>query len=278
MKLATIRVDGQPHAALVQPRQVVLIGARGADVGALLRQGLTAADIAAMEAHATRQLPLAQAEFLAPVLQPGKTVCVGLNYADHTRESGMEQPAHPTLFLRATTSLAAHGSVIQRPAGDDSLDYEGEMVVVIGRGGRRITKEAALGHVFGYAVGNDVSVREFQFRSPQWTLGKNVDGTGPWGPWIVTADELPPGGAGLQLQTHWNGELMQSANTRDMLFDVATLIASVSEAMTLEAGDLLFTGTPSGVGMGRAPTRYMRPGDAVRVQIEGIGVLDNTIA
>lgn len=277
MKMATVLVDGQPHAGVVQGDVLALVGQAGGDVGALVRAGASQAELSAWAANARRHVPLDQARYLAPVLVPGKALCVGLNYADHTKESRMEQPEHPTLFMRCTTSLAAHESLVLRPAGDDSLDFEGEMVVVIGKGGRCITREAALDHVFGYAVGNDISVREFQFRSPQWTLGKNVDGTGPWGPWIVTADELPAGGAGLHLQTWLNDELMQSANTRDMLFDVATLIACVSEAMTLEAGDILFTGTPAGVGLGRTPRRYMQPGDEVRVQIERIGLLANRI-
>lgn len=278
MKLATILVDGLPHAAVVQEDEVALIGSAGEDLGALLRAATAPAGFAALAGAATRRIPVAQACFLAPLLQPGKAICVGLNYADHTRESKMQQPEHPTLFLRSATSLAAHGAVVHRPEGDDSLDFEGEMVVVIGTRGRSISKDRALSHVFGYAAGNDISVRAFQFRSPQWTLGKNVDGTGPWGPWIVTADALPAGGAGLAIETRLNGEIMQSANTRDMLFDVATIIAAVSEAMTLEVGDILFTGTPSGVGMGRTPARYMQPGDRVQVRIEHLGVLANTIA
>ena len=277
MKLATIVVDGLPHAVALRDGALALIGAAGADLGALLRVGTTAAQYASMAATARRHLPLEGARFLAPVLAPGKVVCVGLNYADHTKESPYEQPEHPTLFLRVATSLSAEGSDVRRPAGDDSLDFEGEMVAVIGTGGRCIPKERALAHVFGYAVGNDISVREFQFRSPQWTLGKNVDGTGPWGPFLVTADELPPGGADLAIETRLNGEVMQSANTRDMIFDAATIIAAISEAMTLEPGDIIFTGTPAGVGLGRTPKRYMQPGDRVEVEIERIGRLRNRI-
>ena len=277
MKLATIVVDGSPHAAALRDGALALIGTAGADLGVLLRDGTTTEQYAAMAAVAKRLLPLQGTRFLAPVLAPGKAVCVGLNYADHTKESAYEQPEHPTLFLRTATSLGADGTDVQRPAGDDSLDFEGEMVAVIGRGGRSIPKERALAHVFGYAVGNDISVREFQFRSPQWTLGKNVDGTGPWGPFLVTADELPPGAAGLAIATRLNGEVMQSANTRDMIFDVATIIAAISEAMTLEPGDIIFTGTPAGVGLGRTPKRYMQPGELVEVEIERIGRLRNGI-
>ncbi|QEA11985.1 fumarylacetoacetate hydrolase family protein [Comamonas flocculans] len=277
MKLASVQIQGQVRAAVVQGAQVATIGAPGEDLGALLRAGTSISEFAALAAQAGEWHALSDAQFLAPVPRPGKAVCVGLNYADHTRESRMEQPAHPTLFMRCASSLAAHESAVRRPPGDDSLDFEGEMVVVIGTGGRHIRREAALSHVFGYAVGNDISVREFQFRSPQWTLGKNVDGTGPWGPWVVTADALPPGGSGLKIETWLNGQVMQSANTSDMIFDVATLVASVSEAMTLEPGDILFSGTPAGVGMGRTPVRYMQPGDVVEVGIERLGLLRNRI-
>lgn len=278
MKLATVLVDGEPQAAALVGQALALIGPAGGDVGALLRAGTTPAQLQAMVVAADRRISTDSVRWLAPVLRPGKAVCVGLNYADHTRESRMQQPRHPTLFLRSATSLAAQGDVAHRPAGDDSLDFEGEMVVVVGGGGRAIAREQALRHVFGYAVGNDISVREFQFRSPQWALGKNVDGTGPWGPCVVTADELPPGGAGLALHTRLNGQTVQSANTRDMLFDVATIIAAVSQAMTLEPGDILFSGTPAGVGMGRTPKLYMQPGDVIEVEIERIGLLRNTVA
>jgi 2-keto-4-pentenoate hydratase/2-oxohepta-3-ene-1,7-dioic acid hydratase in catechol pathway len=151
------------------------------------------------------------------------------------------------------------------------------MVVVLGKGGRRIPKERALEHVFGYAAGNEISVREFQFKSPQWTVGKNFDGTGTWGPCVVTADELPAGASGLRVETRLNGTTVQSASTADMLFDVATVISTVSQALTLQAGDIIFSGTPAGVGFGRTPKLYMKDGDTVEVEIERIGLLRNTI-
>ena len=202
---------------------------------------------------------------------------MGLNYADHTKESPYEQPDYPTLFLRVATSLGAHNAIVHRPALSDSLDFEGEMVVVLGKGGRDIPKDRALEHVFGYAAGNEISVREYQFKSPQWTVGKNFDGTGAWGPYVVTADELPPGGRGLRLETRLNGVTVQSASTTDMLFDVATVISTVSQAITLQAGDIIFSGTPAGVGFGRTPKLYMKAGDTVEVEIERIGLLRNRI-
>lgn len=219
----------------------------------------------------------ADIEYLPPLAKPGKIICVGLNYADHTKESPYAQPDYPTLFPRFATSLVGHGQPIVRPLISDSLDFEGEMVAVIGRGGRHISRAAALDHVIGYSIFNDGSVREYQFKSPQWTVGKNFDATGGFGPSFVTADELPAGGKGLRLETRLNGAVVQSASTTDMLFDVAEVIAVVSEAITLEPGDVMVTGTPAGIGWAREPRLLMRDGDVCEVEIEGLGVLRNPI-
>lgn len=277
MKLATIQIDGLPCAAALDGGRLALLASPGTDLGALLRQGRTLADFQRLAAAATKFVDLDQAVFLSPSIEPPKILCVGLNYADHTKESPYEQPDYPTLFLRVATSLGAHGAVVERPAVSDTLDFEGEMVVVLGKGGRRIPKERALEHVFGYAAGNEISVREFQFKSPQWTVGKNFDGTGTWGPCVVTADELPAGANGLRIETRLNGTTVQSASTADMLFDVATVISTASQAITLQAGDIIFSGTPAGVGFGRTPKLYMKDGDTVEVEIERIGLLRNTI-
>ncbi|MER9180419.1 fumarylacetoacetate hydrolase family protein [Mesorhizobium sp. M0767] len=215
--------------------------------------------------------------YLPPVTNPAKIICVGLNYADHTRESPYEQPDYPTLFPRFATSLIGHGQPLVRPLVSDSLDFEGEMVAVIGRGGRHISRARALEHVAGYSIFNDGSVREYQFKSPQWTVGKNFDGTGAFGPVFVTSDELPAGGRGLRLETRLNGVVVQSATTDDMLFDVAEVIAVVSEAITLAPGDVIVTGTPAGIGWARTPRLLMRAGDICEVEIEGIGLLRNPV-
>ena len=220
---------------------------------------------------------LAKVKVLPPFPNPPKIICVGLNYRDHSAESGFKQPDYPTLFTRFSTSLVGHGAPVVRPKVSDKFDYEGELVAVIGAGGRHISKENALDHVIGYSLFNDVSVRDYQFKSPQWTVGKNFDGTGPFGPVFVTADELPPGAKGLRLQTRLNGEIMQDANTDDMVFDVATLIAVISEAITLESGDVIVTGTPSGVGQSRKPPVFMKAGDRIEVEIEKIGILSNPV-
>jgi 2-keto-4-pentenoate hydratase/2-oxohepta-3-ene-1,7-dioic acid hydratase in catechol pathway len=216
-------------------------------------------------------------EYLPLMLEPSKIVCVGLNYADHTKESPYAQPDYPTLFPRFNSSLTAHNKPLIRPRMSDTLDYEGEMAVILKSGGRHISKEDALKHVAGYALFNEGSVREYQFKSPQWTVGKNFDDTGAFGPDLVTADELPAGGKGLLLETRVNGKVVQSANTDDMLFDVATVISTLSEAVTLGAGDVIVSGTPAGVGFGMNPKVYLKAGDVVEVSIEGIGKLVNPV-
>ena len=216
-------------------------------------------------------------KFLPPLRNPPKIICIGLNFSDHTKESNYEQPTYPTIFLRVATSLVAHGQPIVRPRISDSLDYEGELAVIIGKGGRHIAKSDALSCVAGYALFNDGSVREYQFKSPQWTVGKNFDATGGFGPDLVTANELPPGAKGLLLETRLNGVVVQSANTDDMIFDVESLISIISEAITLEPGDVIVAGTPSGIGWARTPKLVMKPGDVCEVTIEGIGTLRNPI-
>lgn len=220
---------------------------------------------------------IGEQDYLPLMRKPGKIICVGLNYADHTKESPYAQPDYPTLFPRFNSSLTAHNKPLIRPRISDTLDYEGEMAVVLKSGGRHISKENALDHVAGYALFNEGSVREYQFKSPQWTVGKNFDDTGAFGPDLVTADELPAGGKGLLLQTKVNGKVVQAANTTDMLFDVATVIATLSAAVTLEAGDVIVSGTPAGVGFGMDPKVYLKAGDVVEVSIEGIGSLVNPI-
>jgi acylpyruvate hydrolase len=223
-------------------------------------------------------IDLASVEYL-PVLsaQTAKIICVGLNYQDHSAESGYALPTYPTLFARFPSSLIAHDAPLLRPPESTQFDYEGELVAVIGKGGRRIAKDKALDHVVAYSIFNDGSIRDFQHRTPQWTVGKNFDGTGAFGPSLVSADELPAGAAGLRLQTRLNGQVVQDASTTDLVFDVATLVSVLSEAMTLNPGDVIVTGTPAGVGAARKPPLFMKAGDVCEVEIEGLGVLRNPI-
>jgi 2-keto-4-pentenoate hydratase/2-oxohepta-3-ene-1,7-dioic acid hydratase in catechol pathway len=215
---------------------------------------------------------------LPPLSRPDKIICIGLNYADHSAESGFKQPDYPTLFARFSSSLIGHGAPLIRPKVSPQFDYEGELVAVIGKGGRNIHHDDALSHVFGYSIFNDASVRDYQFKSPQWTMGKNFDGTGAFGPTLVTSDELPPGCRGLKLETRLNGQVVQKANIDEMVFDVASQIAIVSEGITLAPGDVFVTGTPGGVGLARKPPLWMKAGDVCEVEIESIGVLSNPIA
>jgi len=216
-------------------------------------------------------------DYLAPIARPPKIICVGLNYADHAKESPYDRPDYPVLFLRVATSLVAHDQPLIAPKASEQFDFEGEMVAIVGKGGRHIARADALNHVAGYSIFNDGSVRDFQFKSPQWTSGKNFDGSGGFGPDFVTADELPAGGKGLRLVTRLNGQIVQDANTNDMLFPVDELVAVASEAMTLEPGDVIVTGTPAGVGAFRTPPLWMKDGDVCEVEIERLGVLRNPV-
>ncbi|TPK89552.1 fumarylacetoacetate hydrolase family protein [Mesorhizobium sp. B2-4-12] len=244
----------------------------------LIADGVQALHAAGGRLACGRRIDPESVEWLPPISRPGKIICVGLNYVDHSIESGFVPPTYPTLFARFSTSLIGHGAAIRRPEASIQLDYEGEMVAVIGKAGRHIAPSQALSHVAGYSIFNDASIRDFQTKAPQWTVGKNFDGTGCFGPIFVTSDELPPGGKGLRIQTRLNGEVVQNASTDDMIFDVVSLISIISEAITLEPGDILVTGTPSGVGVARKPQLFMKHGDVCEVELEGVGILSNFVA
>jgi acylpyruvate hydrolase len=240
--------------------------AQGAD---LLRIGRSLGQSPAIDLNAVRLLP--------PVPAPPKILCVGLNYDDHLVESGLKKPAYPEIFSRFATSLIPHREPIRRPRESIALDYEAELAVVIGKPGRRISQEQALDHVAGYSLFNDATVRDFQLRTPQWTMGKNFDGTGSFGPWLVTPDAVPPGASGLRIQGRLNGRLMQDARTDQLIFSVQALITLISVAMSLERGDVIITGTPGGVGAAHKPPVYMHAGDVFEVEIEKLGVLTNSV-
>ncbi|TXL70254.1 fumarylacetoacetate hydrolase family protein [Vineibacter terrae] len=218
------------------------------------------------------------AKYLPPIPAPGKILCIGLNYRKHAEETGSPIPDYPVVFCRFNNTLTPHNGKMPRSSHSDQLDWEAELAVIIGRKGRNIAKERALGYVGGYACFNDGSVRDWQRKSgTQFTLGKNFDGTGGFGPDIVTPDELPKGAAPLRIMTRVNGETMQDSDTGDLIFDVATLVSELSKVMTLEPGDVIITGTPSGVAMARKPQPWLKPGDVCEVEIENIGVLRNVI-
>jgi 2-keto-4-pentenoate hydratase/2-oxohepta-3-ene-1,7-dioic acid hydratase in catechol pathway len=221
---------------------------------------------------------LSDVTHLLPFRRAGKVLCVGLNYADHVSESKMEPPIFPTVFVRFNSNLVPHGAELIRPKVSEMFDYEGELVAVIGKAGRAIPLHTALDHIAGYTIFNDGSIRDFQLRTNQWTIGKNFDNTGAMGPEFVTADELPAGATGLRLQTRLNGEVLQDANTDQLIFSIADLVSKLSIGMTLEPGDLIVSGTPSGVGFARDPKILMKPGDICEVEIEKIGLLRNVVS
>jgi acylpyruvate hydrolase len=221
--------------------------------------------------------PLAELRLLPCLPNPGKIICLGVNYIDHAKEGGNQVGDYPSLFLRCNTSLLAHGAPFRVPSVSSKLDFEAELAVIIGRRARFVPLDTALSHVFGYACFNDGTVRDYQRKTAQWTIGKNFDGTGAFGPSLITADEVPPGASGLRIQSRLNGQVMQSANTADMVFGVARTIALLSESLTLEPGDVLVMGTPGGVGYARNPPVWMKAGDTIEIEIEGLGVLSNPV-
>lgn len=279
MRFARVRRNGQIGLAVKTGEEIraVFAGASANGLDELLASGADALAEAHRQCAQGEVFAEADLEFLAPFQKASKIICVGLNYHDHATEISFEAPEFPTLFGRFNSSLIGHGAPIVRPRVSEQLDFEGEMVVVIGKPARNVSLAEALDHVAGYSIFNDGSVRDYQMKTPQWTVGKNFDGTGAFGPWFVTADELPRGGKGLKLETRLNGSVVQSASTSDMIFDVATLISLLSSFMTLEVGDIIVSGTPAGVGMGRKPPLWMKDGDVCEIEIEGIGVLRNPV-
>jgi 2-keto-4-pentenoate hydratase/2-oxohepta-3-ene-1,7-dioic acid hydratase in catechol pathway len=214
----------------------------------------------------------------APIQKPDKVICIGLNYRDHAKESGMEPPPEPVVFSKFSSAVVGPEDVVRLPKVSTQVDYEAELVVVIGRRGKNIPRLAAMSHVAGYMNGNDVSARDWQINKPgkQWLLGKTPDTFAPTGPYLVTADDVPNPGA-LSIALRLNGETMQNSSTQELIFGVDELVAYVSQIVTLESGDLIFTGTPPGVGMARKPPVFLKPGDVTEVEVAGLGVLRNSI-
>jgi acylpyruvate hydrolase len=258
----------------------------GAEARALAEAVLSAAPAAdaatfttAASAHVTSaaaRLPLSQVTLSAPVPVPGKILCIGRNYADHAAEGNAPVPTSPVVFAKYSNVVIGPGEAIVLPRISQQVDYEGELAVVIGRRTRHVTEAEALQYVAGYTVFNDVSARDLQFLTSQWTLGKSPDTFGPMGPALVTADEIPDPQT-LSVQTSIGGEMLQNGNTRDMIFPIAYLVSYLSHILTLEPGDVIATGTPSGVGHYRKPPRFLTPGEVVRIEVERVGVLDNPV-
>lgn len=283
MKFTTFLQDGQPRLGLVDGAHVIDLNAADPAVPPGLRAALAAGvDLAAAAGRALAsdapRLPLAGLRLAPLVPEPGKIVCLGLNYFDHAKEGGREKPDYPWFFFRGASSLIAHGEAGIAPRVSAKFDYEAELALVIGRRvPRHVSQEDAPSYVFGYTCFNDMSVRDYQKRTPQWTIGKNFDGTGGFGPVLVTADELPPAAVGLKIEGRLNGRVMQSADTTDMIWGVAETLALLSEVLTLEPGDVVVMGTPAGVGQARTPPVWLKAGDTFEVEIERIGTLVNPI-
>ena len=234
----------------------------------------------ANKAPASARIPLAGLKFALPVARPGKIICLGLNYLDHVKEGPQKDniPKFQSIFFRMLTSLVPHLQPLMRPVKSIQLDYEAEMVVIIGKRAKHLTLANATDCIAGYSCANEGSVREYQRHTTQWGMGKNFDRTGSVGPWMVSADELPKGGKGLKIESRLNGKTMQSSNTDNFMFPVAESLVYLTEGMTLEPGDIILTGTPSGVGHARKPEPvWMKPGDICEIEVEGVGVLRNPI-
>ena len=287
MKIVAFEWQGGARLGVVEGDQVIDLAAVEAtvpgDLGEWLRRNdgdLKPLASIAKRASAAARKPLAGLRFALPVSRPGKIICLGLNYLEHVKEGAQRDniPKFPTIFMRSLTSLVPHGEPIMRPQATETLDYEAEMIAVIGKRAKHLTAANALACVAGYSCGNEGSVREFQRKTTQWDMGKNFDRTGGFGPWLVSADELPPGGKGLKIESRLNGQVMQSDNTDNMMFPMVEMLVYVTRGMTLEPGDVIFTGTPSGVGFARKPPVWMKNGDVCEIEISGIGVLRNPIA
>ena len=276
MRLARVSKDGKIGLAAKSGDKVTIAyGAEVADLDSHVAAGTLAE--AGAKAAAGEVVDEASLTFLAPIVRPSKIICMGLNYRDHAEEAGLGIPDFPVLFARFPSSLIGHGAPIILPKVSTQLDWEAELVAVLGRGGKNIAEADALDHVAGYSVFNDASIRDYQLRTPQWTAGKNFDDTGAFGPWFVTPDEVPAGAAGLKIECRVNGAVMQSSNTGQLIFDVARTISLLSGFMTLVAGDVLVMGTPGGIGLARKPPIFMKAGDVCEVEIEQIGLLRNPI-
>jgi acylpyruvate hydrolase len=287
MKVVSFEGQGGARLGVVEGDQAIDLsavdGKAPTDLGEYLAKNNSdlkpLADLA-KRAPANARKPLASLTYRLPVGRPGKIICLGLNYLEHVKEGAQRDnvPKFPTIFMRGLTSLVPHGQPIVRPQVTETLDYEAELIVVVGKRAKHLTAANATACIVGYSCGNEGSVREFQRKTTQWDMGKNFDRTGGFGPWLVSADELPAGAKGLKIESRLNGKVMQSDNTDNMMFPIVDMLVYVTQGVTLEPGDIIFTGTPSGVGFARQPPVWMKNGDTCEIEIEGVGVLRNPIA
>ena len=287
MKVVGFETSNSVRIGVVDQDMVIDVSAVDASVPSDLSEWLRLsngdlkplADIA-RQAPASARRPLDSIKYALPVARPGKIICLGLNYLEHVKEGPQRDniPKYPSIFFRVLTSMVPHLQPIIRPQASIQLDYEAELVAIVGKRAKHLTLENAVDCIAGYSCANEGSVREFQRHTTQWGAGKNFDRTGGFGPWMVSADELPRGGKGLKIQSRLNGNVMQSDNTDNMMFPLAETLVYLTKGMTLEPGDVILTGTPSGVGHARKPEPvWMKAGDVCEIEIEGIGTLRNPI-
>lgn len=286
MRLATARVDGTHRLWLETESGMLDVAAARTDlaplqdVGALLRAGDAALSaVGELKAGDGPTVAVTDLDLAAPVVAPSKIICIGLNYRKHAAESGLQIPPHPVMFAKFANALAGSGDPVVCPPITERLDYEGELGVIIGRRAQRVTRDEAAAYVAGYVAANDISARDLQLGDPgsQWLRGKTLDGFAPMGPFFVTRDDVDDWRA-IRIATRVNGELRQDESCGDMVFGVEELVAFISEGITLEPGDIILTGTPSGVGLGFDPPRWLKPGDVVEIELTGLGTLVSPIA
>jgi 2-keto-4-pentenoate hydratase/2-oxohepta-3-ene-1,7-dioic acid hydratase in catechol pathway len=276
MRLASFHAAGGVRPAVVVGDEIIDVAAADPALDVPLAELLgRVEDLRRIASSSAHRLPLAGVR-LAPPVQPRKFFAIGLNYADHVAETGVERPEHMTVFVKASSCVTGPYDPIERPAVSNWLDYEGELGFVIGRRCRHVRAEEAADVIAGYLIADDVSVRDWQIQTPQWSLAKSFDTHGPIGPWIVTRDELDDPHA-LGIRTYVNGELRQQSNTRELIFDCFRQVEILSQACTLEPGDVVATGTPSGIAAMREGRPWLKPGDRVRVEIDGIGAIENEV-
>ncbi len=280
MKLATFTQQESTRIGVVDDEEVLDVGSADSslpsDMLSLLESGADALERVQEAMASAPRLSLSDVRLEAPIARPPKFFGIGLNYADHVAESGLETPVHPTVFNKQSTCVVGPYDEIHVPRASHVVDYEGELGFVIGRRCRHVSREDARDVIAGYTVVNDATVRDWQLRIPTWTIGKSFDTHGPIGPWIVTADEIPDPHQ-LSLRTYVNGELRQDSNTKELIFDCFHIVEHLSTAFTLEPGDVIATGTPGGVGIGMKPPQLLKAGDVVRIEIDGIGTIENPV-
>lgn len=278
MKLASFETGGDAHVGIVAGDALIDLALVAPDlprdmVGVIVAWDEIGQRVRHLGTDSKPHHKLGDVHLLAPVSRPQKILAIGLNYADHIAETGREPPKEQVWFPKLISAINGPYDPIQLPKVSSQVDYEAELVFVIGKRCKHVKKEDASGVIFGYCAGNDVSVRDWQFRTPQYTLGKSFDTHAPFGPWIVTADEIGDPHT-LGIRSLINGEIRQDSNTKHLIFNVYEQIALISQAMTLEPGDVIFTGTPGGVGMAMSPPAFLKAGDTVRVEIDRIGALE----